>query len=751
LQGAAEFEVIGNAAAEVFDYAAFAIAIASGSRFPYRLGRRPVCFAAGSLALAKESPMDLDNVNRIPPPHFSDDEPTPVACAGSAELAQRTSAAIGLTRGWLLARQHDDGHWRGELEGDTILESEYILLLAWLGREQSSIAKKCAAYLVEKQLSSGGWAMYPGGRLDVSGSVKAYFALKLTGHDPQSDYMRLARQAIRAAGGADAVNSFTRFYLALLGQISYNHCPAVPPELMLLPQWSPINIYRMSAWSRTIVVPLSIMWAHRPQRQIEPERGIGELFIRDPSDWPSLRCPGLAQEHGWFSWDGFFRRCDETVKWFEERRWFEFGGIRRRSLATAERWMTTRFAHSDGLGAIFPPIIWSVIALKCLGYSDESAELRYNFDQLEALTIEQQHTARLEPCLSPVWDTALALRALAACGNEADEPALGRAVGWLLDKEVTRQGDWATYVSVPAGGWFFEYHNEFYPDVDDTAMVMIALAELAQGNRERGTGDRGRPRGVGAACERARRWILAMQNRDGGWGAFDRDNDAEFLCRVPFADHNAMIDPSTPDLAGRALEALALWGQKPEDPAVARGIQFLRRTQDRDGGWQGRWGVNYIYGTWQALVGLAAAGVPADDPALKRGANWLLSHQHACGGWGESADSYEQPELRGKGPVTASQTAWALLGLMAAGLASHRSVERGIYYLLDTQRQDGGWDELEFTGTGFPRVFYLRYHYYPIYFPLLALSQYQGARVQGSGFRVQETDALVTRLLNPEP
>ncbi len=684
-------------------------------------------------------------------PHFDSADARPEHDGALSDLPRRTEAAISLTRDWLLKRQHADGHWCAELEGDTILESEYILLLAWLGQEQSPIARKCAAYLVEKQLPTGGWAMYPGGKMEISGSVKAYFALKLTGHDANADYMQLAREAIRLGGGADAVNSFTRFYLALLGQISYEHCPAVPPELVLLPKWSPINIYRLSAWSRTIMVPLAIMWAYRPTRSISPERGISELFIRDPANWPPLRCPGLTQEHGWFSWERFFRTADSCLKWLESRRWTP---LRRKALAAAERWMTTRFAHSDGLGAIFPPIIWSVIALKCLGYAETSAEMRYNFDQLNALTIEQQHTARLQPCLSPVWDTALALRALAVSEHErgreslavagSQSPAtdfrqrlptpLGRATNWLLDKEVTRRGDWAEYAPAAPAGWFFEYHNEFYPDVDDTAMVMIALRETQARSASDGPGCKHAfPRGATSACERARKWMLAMQNRDGGWGAFDRDNDADFLCRVPFADHNAMIDPSTPDLTGRALEALAMWGQKRDDPAIRRGTEFLRRTQERDGCWHGRWGVNYIYGTWQSLVGLAAAGVSTDDPAIKRGANWLLSHQHACGGWGESADSYEQPELRGKGPVTASQTAWAVLGLMAAGLQNHRAVERGIYYLLDTQRPDGGWDELEYTGTGFPRVFYLRYHYYPIYFPLLALATYSSKfKVQGS-------------------
>ncbi len=679
--------------------------------------------------------MELGSSGPIPRPHFSAAAERPTENAANYDFAARVTGSIGLTRDWLLARQHADGHWCGELEGDSILESEYILLLAWLGQEQSPIAKKCAAYLVEKQLPTGGWAMYPGGKLEISGSVKAYFALKLTGHDLNAHYMCLARQAIRASGGADAINSFTRFYLALLGQISYDHCPAVPPELVLLPNWFPINLYRLSAWSRTIVVPLSIMWAHRPRREIATDRGISELFLRHPNDWPPLRCPGLAHEHGRFSWENFFRQADSTLKWLEERKWHP---LRRRALASAERWMTTRFAHSDGLGAIFPPIIWSIVALKCLGYSDDSAEVRYNFDQLRSLTIEQTHTARLQPCLSPVWDTALTLRALAVSGLSPKDDSASRAVNWLLDKEVTRRGDWAESVAAPPAGWFFEYHNEFYPDVDDTAMVLIALAELAARSQEPGASNQ--TRGVTAACERARKWMLAMQNRDGGWGAFDRDNDAEFLCRVPFADHNAMIDPSTPDLAGRAIEALALWGQKPDDLAIQRGVRFLRRTQERDGSWHGRWGVNYIYGTWQALVGLAAAGIPADDPAVKRGVNWILSHQHACGGWGESADSYEQIDYRGRGPLTASQTAWALLGLMAAGLVQHKAVERGIYYLLDTQHDDGSWDEPEFTGTGFPRVFYLRYHYYPIYFPLLALAQYSSTfQVSSSKLSVSTT------------
>ena len=683
---------------------------------------------------------------RIPRPHFLPTGPgTPGNEPDSGGDPNQLETAIGATRQWLLDQQQAAGFWCAELEGDSILQSEYILLLAWLRRENSAIAKKCAQRLIDTQLPTGGWAMYPGGTLEISGSVKAYFALKLTGHDRNAEYMVRARHAIRAAGGADAVNSFTRFYLALLGQISYDQCPAVPPELVLLPKWSPINIYKMSAWSRTIVVPLSIMWAFRPARQLHPDRCIQELFLKPADQWAELRCPGLQEEKGWFTWDNFFRRCDQGLKWLERRR---IKPLRRIALKTATSWMTTRFAHSDGLGAIFPPIIWSIIALKCLGYDDDSAEVRYNHEQLAGLLIEEEASAHLQPCLSPVWDTAITVRSLAASGLTIDDRPLHSAVDWLLEKEVTRPGDWANNVNAAPGGWFFEHHNDFYPDVDDSVMVMIAIKELLKHSdkaafvasrsadaKPRLSSDMhvdeadARRRWAIGACERARRWVLAMQNKDGGWGAFDKDNDAEFLCRVPFADHNAMIDPSTPDLTGRVLEALALWGNKPGQPVVERAVQYLRKTQEADGSWFGRWGVNYIYGTWQVLVGLNAIGLAADDPLLQRGANWLLMHQQADGAWGESADTYEKPQLRGQGPATASQTAWALLGLMAAGLAHHPAVERGVQWLVAQQQPDGTWAEDQFTGTGFPRVFYLKYHAYPIYFPLLALANY--ARAHG--------------------
>jgi squalene-hopene/tetraprenyl-beta-curcumene cyclase len=674
------------------------------------------------------------------------------------------------TRQWLLDQQQADGSWCAELEGDTILESETILLWAFLGLEHTPLARRAAAYLIEHQLPDGGWAMYPGGGVAINGSVKAYFALKLVGHDPSAEYMERARRAILAHGGADAVNSFTRFYLALLGQISYAQCPAVPPEMVLLPKWFPVNLYAVSSWSRTMIVPLSIISACQPVRRIEAARGIRELFLRQPRHWPPLRCPGMTGGTGPLSWDRFFRVVEKMLKWAQRLRLMPW---RRRAIAAAERWMLERFQRSDGLGAIYPPIVWSIVALRCLGYDDKSEPLQYCFKQLNDLVIDDRAAgmARLQPCKSPVWDTAITLRALRQSGVGPGKPAIRDAVRWLLDKQTRRRGDWSETVAAEPGGWCFEYANEFYPDCDDTAMVLLALqtefdppaerspalppeldvtpaateaetpcataVSAVRKSPEVGTADTAVARtiappdeGVAAmddtvdAMDRGLRWLLAMQNDDGGWGAFDRNNNSEFLCRIPFADHNAMTDPSTPDLTGRVLECLGKLGRRVGDPAVDRAVAYIRATQQADGSWFGRWGVNYIYGAWQSLTGLSEVGVKADDPAVVAGANWLLAHQQPSGGWGESPDSYDDPRLRGQGPATASQTAWAVLGLLAAGMEEHPATIRGIRYLLRTQRRDGTWNETQFTGTGFPRVFYLRYHYYPIYFPLMALARW---------------------------
>ncbi len=653
-------------------------------------------------------------------------------------LTDAARRAIEKTRRWLLAEQLPEGCWCAELEGDTILESETILLWAFLGRTDSDDARRAAEYIRRRQLPGGGWAMYPGGAVEISGSVKAYFALKLTGHDPESEYMQRARAAILAHGGADAVNSYTRFFLALLGQISYDQCPEVPPEAVLLPRWFPVSLHQVSSWSRTIIVPLSIVSAHRPVRQLPAELGIRELFLREPQDWPPLRCPGLPGGTGLFSWDRFFRGVDRALKFCRR---FRLLPLRRRAIRAATKWMLERFEGSDGLGAIYPPIVWSIIALRCLGFPDDHPAVIYNHQQLRDLMIadEKEGTLRLQPCKSPVWDTAIAVRALAAAGVPPQSREMRRAAHWLVERQICRPGDWSDTVRADPGGWCFEYRNDFYPDNDDTAMVLMALQtqfEPPSPSAFVPPTPRGVPQAASddersdllsrltGAIDRGIRWMLAMQNDDGGWGAFDRNNNRQFLCYVPFADHNAMIDPSTPDLTARVLESLGKLGYSHTHPAVGRGIEYLRRTQEADGSWFGRWGVNYIYGTWQALVGLRTVGVAADDPAVVNGAKWLLAHQQPCGGWGESPDSYEQPHLRGQGPATPSQTAWALLGLLAAGWEDHPAVARGVRYLTDTQLPDGSWAEPEFTGTGFPRVFYLRYHYYRIYFPLLALSQW---------------------------
>ncbi len=617
-------------------------------------------------------------------------------------------AAIERTRQHLLGRQSPDGHWVGELQGDTILESEYILLMAFLGREGEAHVAKAARYILCKQMPEGGWNNYPGGPADVSVSVKAYFALKLAGHKADEPYMRRACDVIRGLGGAAVCNSFTRFYLALLGQLPYGNCPAVPPEMILLPRWCYFNIYAMSSWTRTIVIPLSIFSAYKPVRRLPEGLGIPELFI-EPQQTPRWPHPPTEQV---FSWTNFFLALDQLLKFAE--RWLSWP-VRGFALSKAKAWMLSHFADSDGLGAIYPPIIYTIICLRCMGYADTSPEMLWALKQLEDLKIEEDETLRLQPCFSPVWDTALTLNALADAGLGQRHPAVPRAVRWLVDREVRRPGDWSIMnPGLEPAGWFFEYRNGFYPDTDDTAMVLIALAKTAHA---------GLPSAKDAA-QRAVHWLKHMQNHDGGWAAFDRDINREILTKVPFADHNAMLDPSCPDITARALEALGHFEVKIGDPQVERAISYLRRTQEPSGAWPGRWGVNYIYGTWQVLCGLHSIGLSPKDPMILKAAEWLKRVQQPGGGWGETCRSYDDPTLAGQGTPTASQSAWALLGLIAAGEAHSPEVRAGIDYLLATQRNDGSWSEEEFTGTGFPKVFYLKYHMYSIYFPLMALARY---------------------------
>ena len=666
---------------------------------------------------------------------------------------------IERTREHLLGLQNADGYWCAELQGDTILESEYILLLAFLGQGQSQRAKEAAAYMLDHQCEHGGWAMFPGGPLEISGSVKAYLALKITGHDPGCDYMIRARDAIRRAGGIEKVNSFTRYYLAMLGLIPYDLCPAVPPEMILIPLWAPLNIYEMSAWSRTILVPLSLLWACQPKTQLPPEYHIDELYVTAQKSLPRT-IGGVNHEgpaRGWINWSKFFQRVDRVIKFIET---LGVKPLRRRSIRLCEQWILQRLEKSDGLGAIFPPIVWTLIGLRCLGYRDDSPVIVSQFAELEKLVIRDVNAngvakVRLQPCLSPVWDTAIATIALRDAGVSRHDPAIRKSLDWLLSKEVKQKGDWSLRnPSLEPAGWYFEFNNEFYPDVDDTCMVLIAFGKCLPGGigrdwtmelfDERASKDPEAPVVFSGRSETAEkaiaelqaamplvhamrrgvRWLKAMQSKDGGWGAFDADNTREVLTKVPFADHNAMIDPSTSDITARVLESFAGLGICPDTDVHKRALQFIWNDQQSDASWYGRWGVNYIYGTWQVIVGLVANGISVNDSRIVSAVNWLKDHQQSSGGWGETANSYDDPTLRGTGVPTASQTAWALLGLIAAGQAESTAAQRGVQYLLSTQQPNGTWVETEFTGTGFPRVFYLKYHYYSLYFPLMALARY---------------------------
>jgi squalene-hopene/tetraprenyl-beta-curcumene cyclase len=618
----------------------------------------------------------------------------------------RVLQSLERAKSFLFAAQHPDGHWVGELEGDTILESEYVLLRHFMGSLDDDRLRRLANYLRAQQREKGGWALYPGGPPEISSSVKAYLVLKLAGLPPEHPEMVRAREAILAAGGVTACNTFTKIYLSIFGVYDWDGCPVVPPELILLPRWFYFNLYEISSWSRTIVVPLAILSAKRPHHPLPVD--IDELFVGGRHG-KHLRLPWSRR---WFTWRNFFLAIDRGMHFCERHGLHPW---RRKALRACEEWMLARFPKTGGLGAIFPPIVNALMAMRVLGYADDHPEVRGQWREIEAFEITEGDTMRLQPCVSPVWDTALCAMSMAAGGVKSDDPHLVRAGQWLLERRIREKGDWAVKrPNAPVAAWYFEYANEFYPDVDDTIAVLMALDGVRLPNEDEKR----------EICRQAVEWVFAMQCRNGGWGAFDVDNDRMIFAQVPFADHNAMLDPATADITGRVLEMLGRYGYDRADPRVARALAFIRAEQEPDGAWFGRWGVNYIYGTWQVLKGLQAVGEEMNQEWVQRGARWLLAHQNADGGWGESCRTYDEPELRGQGPSTASQTAWALMGLMAAGHVSDPAVQRGLDYLIRTQKPDGSWDEPWFTGTGFPKVFYLRYHMYRQYFPVFAMGMY---------------------------
>ena len=625
------------------------------------------------------------------------------------DLFSRVSAAIDTSRKWLFSQQHEDGYWSGELEADTTLESDYILMHTLLGTGTQERFQKCANQILKHQNEDGGWPIYNGGPSNISASVKAYFGLKLVGYTPDHPALKKARNKILELGGVTKVNTFTKIYLCFLGQYDYDAVPAIPPEIVLFPDWFWFNIYEISSWSRAILVPLSIVYAKKPFKKIPDEMHINELFVggRNKS---RMR---LEWSKKLISWRNFFLVLDRSVHWFEA---VHIRPLRWLALRKAEKWMLERFEMSDGLGAIYPAMLNAIIALRCLGYSLDDPQMIRAVDEFEKLGIEEKDTFRMAPCKSPVWDTAYALFALGEAGVPPDDPRMVKAADWILQKQVRKPGDWVhkNKKGKPAG-WYFEFNNEFYPDVDDTGMVALGLSKVEHPNG----------RYQLESVERAIDWILTMQCKNGGWASFDKDNDRMVFQHIPFADHNAMLDPATVDITGRMLEMFATYGYDKNHPAIKKALKFIRDEQEPDGSWFGRWGVNYIYGTALVLRGLESIGIDHHEPYIQQAAEWLRMVQNPDGGWGETCGSYDDPTTKGVGPSTPSQTAWAVLGLLAASDTRSESVAKGIAYILKTQKKDGSWDEPWYTGTGFPRVFYLLYHLYRQYFPLLALTTYK--------------------------
>jgi len=614
--------------------------------------------------------------------------------------------AVARSVRWFLSAQAQEGYWWGELEADTTLESDYILYLHILGRLGSPKTENLARYIRARQLRDGGWSIFVGGPSEVNATVKAYVALRLAGDPASARHMVRAKERILELGGIEATNSYVRFYLAMVGAVGWSIVPSIPPELMLLPTWLPVNLYEMSSWTRGIVIPLAIVYARKPDWRLPDGVTVHDLF-RVPGAKPK----SFAWDNQVISWKNLFLLLDRAIKVHERLPWKP---ARQAAMARARKWMLERLERSEGLGTIYPAMMNSIYALLADGGDTTDPLVAREIKFLERYEIEEEDTLRVQPCISPVWDTAIAMVSLEEAGLDPSHPSLIAAERWLLDKQILGSGDWQVKNRKAApGGWAFEFQNDFYPDVDDTAFVLMALTRVSDPDKTR----------LRKAARLGLAWLVSMQNSDGGWGAFDHENNLQFLNHIPFADHNAMLDPSTADVTARVLECLGQMGWLATHPAVQRGREFLRKDQTQDGSWFGRWGVNYVYGTSGVLRALEALGV-AGHPGCERAAEWLRSVQNPDGGFGESILSYYDPSLKGKGQSTASQTAWGLIGLLAVAGTRDAAVERAVAWLVEHQNADGTWDEDQFTGTGFPCVFYLKYHLYRNSFPLYALARY---------------------------
>ncbi|MBI2586975.1 MAG: squalene--hopene cyclase [Rhodospirillales bacterium] len=654
-----------------------------------------------------------------------------VATPESAPPASETKELDGLgrvidvARDWLVGRQAADGHWAFELEADSTIPSEYILLNHFLGTIDDKVESKLAAYLKSTQGKHGGWPLYHDGDFNLSASVKAYYALKLTGEDIDQPYMRWARKAIIDHGGAARANVFTRFTLALFGQVPWRAVPVTRPEALLLPKWAPFHIDKVSYWSRTVMVPLMVLAARKPRARNPRRVDIRELFVKPPEK------QRFYQSNPTGKWQGtILLGFDFIARAFEP---LVPKALERKGVERAMTFVRERLNGEDGLGGIFPAMANALMAFDTLGYGRDHPDYVVCRKAIDKLLVLHDDWGYCQPCLSPVWDTGLACHALLE--SEITDGVLARATEWLKARQILDvDGDWiASRPGVRPGGWAFQYWNNYYPDVDDTAVVVMAL-------------HRADVKKYKDAIERGAEWVIGMQSANGGWGAFDADNDHMFLQNIPFADHGALLDPPTVDVSARCVGMLAQLGYGRDHPAVARGLAFLRSEQEDDGSWFGRWGNNYVYGTWSVLCAFNAAGENMKAPHVQKAVDWLKLCQRPDGGWGEDCSTYwyhrtwyhSVETLRRRldevKTSTPSQTSWALLGLMAAGEVDSDSVRRGIDYLLATRRQGGKWHEEYFNAVGFPRVFYLRYHGYSAYFPLWTLARYRNLKSGNAKF-----------------
>ena len=610
-----------------------------------------------------------------------------------------TSAERALARGRdrLLALQSEAGWWKAELETNVTMEAEDLLLRQFMGRIDPAILRDTAAWIRSKQDADGGWAIFTGGPPDLSATIEAYAALRLAGDPADAAHMRRAAELVRELGGIERSRVFTRIWLALFGEWSWDRLPALPPEVILLPSWFPLNIYDFASWARQTIVPLCVVASFRPKRELG--------FTLDELRTGRWQPERLSLR----TWGGRFQALDRALHLYEKR---PIGPLRRHALALCAEWILRRQEADGCWGGIQPPWVYSIMALHLLGYPMDHPALEKAWNGLESFAIREPGVRRFEACQSPVWDTALAMVALRDAGVPPDHPAMRRGAEYLLSQEIRVQGDWAVRrPNLAPGGWAFEFENDNYPDIDDTAEVILAL-------RASGA-DRARIEG---AVRRAIDWTLGMQCKDGGWAAFDVDNTQRLCGELPFCDFGEVIDPPSADVTAHVVEMLAEEGRA-DDPRCRRGVEWLLRHQEPDGSWFGRWGANYVYGTGAAVPALVRAGLAPDHPAIRRAVRWLETHQNADGGWGEDLRSYVDPAWRGRGKSTASQTAWALLALLAAGERGEPA-RRGIEWLASTQLPNGDWDEPEFTGTGFPGDFYLRYHLYRLHFPVMALGRW---------------------------